>query len=157
MYRYIRSVTTYSHQLSGFSTNWDFPRLSTNTYSSRFYENTLPNKKLNFSLMSLLTFVNTSINTNSCVYLIITLQTTEVDVSSARTSSNVFNKTTHNSIIFRIQTLYIVLQFCYLHFHWRERDPPQININLKPSSCGDFVSFLRFLFNQNHDNCLNQS
>ena len=67
MYQYIRLVPTYSHQLSGFSTNWDFPRLSTNTYSSRFYENTLPNKKLNFSLMSLLTFVKTSINTSSCV------------------------------------------------------------------------------------------
>ena len=35
MYQYIRLVTTYSHQLSGFFTNWDFPRLSTNTYSSR--------------------------------------------------------------------------------------------------------------------------
>ena len=68
MYQYICLVTTYSHQLSGFSTNWDFPRLSTNTYSSRFYENTLPNKKLNFWLMFLLTFVKTSINTSRCVY-----------------------------------------------------------------------------------------
>ena len=93
MYQYIRLVTTYSHQLSRFSTNWDFPRLSTNTYSSRFYKNTLPNKKLNFSLMSLLTFVKTSINTSCCVYTRRTLETTEVeDVSSARTSSNVYNR-----------------------------------------------------------------
>ena len=92
MYQYIRLVTMYSHQLSGFSTNWDFPRLSTNTYSSRFYENTLPNKKLNFSLMSLLTFFKTSINTGNCVYSTRTLRTTEVDGNSVRTSSNVYNR-----------------------------------------------------------------
>ena len=56
-----------------------------------------------------------------------------------------------SSVIFRIQTLYIVLQFCYLHFHWRERDPLKININSKPSRCGDFMSSLGFLSNQNHD------
>ena len=101
MYQYIRLVTTYSHQLSGFSTNWDFPRLSTNTYSSRFYENTLPNKKLNFWLMSLLiTFVKTSINTSSCVYSTRTLRTTEVDGSSVRTSSNVYNRySINNSLV----------------------------------------------------------
>ena len=107
MYQYIRLVTTYSHQFSGFSTNWDFPRLSTNTYSSRFYENTLPNEKLNFSLMSLLTIFKTSINTSSCVYQSIrTLQTTEVDVSSARTSSNVYNR-------YSIKRLIVVLYFEY--------------------------------------------
>ena len=92
MYQYIRLVTTYSHQLCGFSTNWDFPRLSTNTYSSRCYENTLPNKKLNFWLVSLLTFVKTSINTSSCVYSTRTLRTTEVDGNSVRTSYNVYNR-----------------------------------------------------------------
>ena len=101
-----RLVTTYSHQLSGFSTNWDFPQLSTNTYSSRFYENTLPNKKLNFWLMSLLTFVKTSINTSSCVYSLRTLRATEVDGNSVRNSSNVYNRCS-------IKRLIIVLYFEY--------------------------------------------
>ena len=106
MYQNIRLVTTYSHQLSGFSTNWDFPRLSPNTYSLRFYENTLPNKKLNFWLMYLLTFVKTSINTSSCVYSRGTLRTTEVAGSSVRPSSNVYNRYSINDSL-------VVLYFEY--------------------------------------------
>ena len=112
MYQYIRLVTTYNHQLSGFSTNWDFPRLSTNSYSSRFYENTLPNKKLNFWLISLLTFGKTSINTSICVYSSRTLQTTEVDASSARTSSNVYNRC---SIKRLIVVLYSISNTNFIH------------------------------------------
>ena len=115
MYQYIRLVTTYSHQLSGFSTNWDFPRLSTNTYSSRFYENTLPNKKLNFWLMLLLTFVKISINTTSCVYSKRTLRTTEVDGSSVQTSSNVYN---HYSINDSLVVLYFEYKLYTLFFNF---------------------------------------
>ena len=106
MIQYIRLVTTYSHQLSGFSTNWNVPRLLTNTYSSRFYENTLPNKKMNFWLMSSLTFVKISIHTSSCVYCTRTLQTTEVDGNSVRTSSNLYNRYSINDSL-------VVLYFEY--------------------------------------------
>ena len=75
-------------------------------HSSRFNENTLPNKELNFWLMSSLTFVKTSINTSSCVYSRRTLRTTEVDGSSVRTSSNVYNRYSINDSL-------VVLYFEY--------------------------------------------